>query len=145
MFCSKSQMSFKIQFDLIFGLKWEEGSLTTIKSKSSHIPRLHKRMLQSGKQVTSWWWNPAYETGLSSWCSSSKLLSNMTYMYLLGLTFVSEWLKRFGNSSSASTRICTCSPDWDNHAYVKMSNKLNTYLNHSRYFRLRNDQITKYW
>ena len=61
---------------------------------------------------TSWWCKPASERGRSLWCSSPKLLSNMMYLlaqllseYSWVLALVSDWLKRFGNPLSASTKI----------------------------------------
>ena len=68
--------------------------------------------LTSRETSTSWWRNPASKTGLSTRCSFPKLLSNIAYLlarllseYSWVLALVSDWIRRFGNSSSASTTI----------------------------------------
>ena len=70
-----------------------------------------------GKTSTSWWRNHTSDTWLDPRFLSPKLLSKMAYLLarfrleyswviLVSTRASDDWIKRFGNSSSASTKIC---------------------------------------
>ena len=95
--------------------------------------------------------------GQSPRCSSTKLLSNMTFLlarllseYSWVLALVSDWITRLGNSSSVSTKICQnrhlfpwlilghlgsyyefaktgTNPVWSGKDHVKASEDINNY------------------
>ena len=97
-------------------LRIDSFSVNAAEVSSCHV------MTQSGEQVLL----------MSPRFSSPKLLSNMTYLlarlrsgYSWVLALVFDWIKWFGNSSSASTKICqnngTCCLDWTCHMIMTWS------------------------
>ena len=122
---------------IYFGLSHRRASEDTWKiphvSSFSRSVLLYRRtrnkiwqLHTSRETCTSWWRNSVSEMGLSPRFWSPKLLSDMTYLlarllseYSRVLALVSDWIKLFGNTSSASTKICQ-----NRHLYPRLQQQL---------------------